>query len=624
MKPIVVNMDKMSDSREVYESKPGKAGVIFIYTVFVLAVVGIIWMQVGKIDEVVKSDVIVRPNENISTVINQTAGEIQEVNVTDGVAVHQGDCLYKINCLEQEKQKQYLEKQIEEENEKLSHLKKYKRSVQTDKNRFKAKGNEEQYYIRFESYYINYQNAIHESDFEIDSNKYQLQSSKKQLLSKSNKLSNYKKLRNCIEKSKNKFENYGADAFYSDMYCQYISGYQKIKEQYDAKTKEIERSSTIDGLVDSIGYYKEQKKGYETLLKSVDSDKNCFKEESSYKLKYEQYENKMEQLADEYEATLEEYNLNFDLQDYGISESELALSEKKMNDAKQAIKDYKIAYRAEIKQDITDVNKNLSDYRNQKTGQLSKKTLLNENKKQKEHDLKAYAAEYKVNLDNIILELTDAIDGLEDNIKSLQLQQNKKFIYSGKSDASVCSLKINELKTTINEMDNCHKQIREYENQLKTIQFQIDNASVTASIDGTVNSNMELVRGDILSAGAQVMTIIPMGNSTFKANIYVGDSGIAKLKVGMPIKFNIYALPTAQYGYFTGVIESISEDIKVDAASNTRYYLVEASIDSKQKYDKDGERVQLKSGMAGQAKMITGEKSIFQFVMEKLNLWINS
>ena len=70
MKPILININEISDSRERYESKPNFFLVIFNYAVLGIMVVSLIWMYFGKIDIVVKSEGLIRPNSQVATVVN--------------------------------------------------------------------------------------------------------------------------------------------------------------------------------------------------------------------------------------------------------------------------------------------------------------------------------------------------------------------------------------------------------------------------------------------------------------------------------------------------------------------------------------------------------------------------
>ena len=69
MKAILINSNEMSNSREVYDSKPNIFFTIFIYTILALFVVAFRWMYFGRIDVVVKSEGMLRPNNQVATVM---------------------------------------------------------------------------------------------------------------------------------------------------------------------------------------------------------------------------------------------------------------------------------------------------------------------------------------------------------------------------------------------------------------------------------------------------------------------------------------------------------------------------------------------------------------------------
>ena len=55
MKPIIVDMTDISDSVEVYESKPNPFMVYLIYILAALLITAVGWMWFSKMDIVVKS-----------------------------------------------------------------------------------------------------------------------------------------------------------------------------------------------------------------------------------------------------------------------------------------------------------------------------------------------------------------------------------------------------------------------------------------------------------------------------------------------------------------------------------------------------------------------------------------
>lgn len=70
--------------------------VIFNYAVLGIMVVSLIWMYFGKIELVVKSKGLLRPNSQVATVVNTYGGTLEEVYIDDGSIVKKGDTLYAI------------------------------------------------------------------------------------------------------------------------------------------------------------------------------------------------------------------------------------------------------------------------------------------------------------------------------------------------------------------------------------------------------------------------------------------------------------------------------------------------------------------------------------------------
>ena len=59
MKPIVIDMKDLSESAEIYESAPNKVTVMFIYILLVFSVIGVLWMSLFSIDDVVKTEGVI-------------------------------------------------------------------------------------------------------------------------------------------------------------------------------------------------------------------------------------------------------------------------------------------------------------------------------------------------------------------------------------------------------------------------------------------------------------------------------------------------------------------------------------------------------------------------------------
>ncbi len=621
MKPILLNINELSDSREFYESKPNIFLTMFILLILSLA---FFWMYFGHIDIVVKSEGMIRPNDKIASISGTFGGTIESVHYEEGSYVKEDDLLFTIEHENVKKELEFYKNQIADVENSLKLLRTYKDSVEDEINYFTNSADEEEYYLKFEGYYINYQMLKNEYEYgskEMDLN---LNSTSEQLLTLNSNLRLSQKLKTSIEQNKNLFTKAEKEERdFLNRYLKYVNDYQTLENQYNSTKTEIDLSTTEEGLVNSYEHYEKLLNGLNLLYTSVETDKNLFTSTSSYSLQYEEYDSKRKELIIAYEQAKENYSINKALEDLAVTEWEVQQSMISAEDAERAIKEYKISYLSSVATNIADVKKNMKEIKLAKDNTLSKEELLGQNEKNKKAALDNFNLQYIVELESTISALNDKISSLQFNKNKLELQEDKNsnLKLDNNQPMNIAEYRNDELRTTINNINTLIDKKAEIEANIDKLNVQIDNAIVKATKSGVVNTKIELVEGDFLPAGTEVLTITPDDSTEYKANIYVSNSDIGKPKEGMEIKFNIYALPNSEYGYLTGNITKISKDIKVDSKNSVGYYLVEAKLDNNNLYNSKGEKVQLKAGMSCQAQIITENKKILFYVLEKMDLW---
>ena len=97
MKPIIVDMKDMSDSTEVYESKPNRFLVYTIYLILMILVVAVLWMALSKMDIVVKSNGIFKGSNAVYEISSGVTGSVKETYIENGQYVKEGDVLYVLS-----------------------------------------------------------------------------------------------------------------------------------------------------------------------------------------------------------------------------------------------------------------------------------------------------------------------------------------------------------------------------------------------------------------------------------------------------------------------------------------------------------------------------------------------
>lgn len=97
MHDFIIDINELSDSRELLEAKPPKVIKIFIYFLLVMLITGIVWISLSFLEITTKSPGMIRPIKDISIVRNIVSGNVDGIYFVDGEYVERGDLLYRID-----------------------------------------------------------------------------------------------------------------------------------------------------------------------------------------------------------------------------------------------------------------------------------------------------------------------------------------------------------------------------------------------------------------------------------------------------------------------------------------------------------------------------------------------
>lgn len=235
-------------------------------------------------------------------------------------------------------------------------------------------------------------------------------------------------------------------------------------------------------------------------------------------------------------------------------------------------------------------------------------------------EINKYQNEFLININSSIEKNTQALDELQ---ITLQKEQKSHSTTSGKSittDAVVQKYKLDTLVQIDDNIMSNEQSKEKLDKELKTINLNLQNATVTAPIDGIVNLLIEVNKGDLIQSGSEVATIVPEDSSEYKIQLLVGNKDIANIKEGQNIKYHFLALPFREYGELSGSVTKIGTDARSNQQSGQSYYTVEATVENKSLKSYKGVESEIKVGMACEAQVVTKSKKILYYLLEKINL----
>ena len=239
MKPIISDMNDLSESIEVYKSKPNSFMIYTIYTIFAIMVFAIMWMCFFDINDVVKGNGILKCYENIYDIGSGVTGVVKEKYVKDGDFVNEGDLLYSVEIESLSDTIVFYQKNIKNIEDRLAILDAYEESLDGND---EALGNlsDNLYYEEFN----NKKNLLFQN---IDSNSQSINdkvalydSSIKSLIDNiekyNAKIDMLNEVKKCIMSRNNTIDL--DESYYYSIVNSYISSYDLMVSQYTCKINE--------------------------------------------------------------------------------------------------------------------------------------------------------------------------------------------------------------------------------------------------------------------------------------------------------------------------------------------------------------------------------------------------
>ena len=537
MKPIIIDMKDISDSTEIYESRPNPVLAGFIYLILAMLIFALLWMYFFKIDIVVKGTGTVAAAEEVATITNQTGGIITEKKIIDGQSVKKGDILYRVSQEEQMLQLDVLTIQLTECEEKEVMLKAYGEWLEKGEE-FPAGLETNLFYsemvTRKQLVELGKQDMLQTYSGELSSYNAKLDANGGMLAYYGNAIDKSKQLVEAIKKKENNFSN--EDTYYWNTMENYLAQCEYTEQQYNDKIEAVQEEK-------------------EVVEKEIEA-------------------------LEEKEFQLKQSGMN------GVSDG----------DAQYAAIQEQLSYQKSI---LETANNTISQYSSQRD------TALN-----------AYEKE--------------SIAAVESNIRSYEqnvvaYQGNQKEYASGQNtlkeqgtEVGVGNLITQEKHSVTNELESCRQTKQQLQQQIEELSKQVEDATVKASRGGVVNLAVDLVEGNYVAAGTEVLSIIPDTElGEFIVRSYIENKDIAKIHEGMKVTYEIAAYPTREYGTLEGEVTFVSADLKVNN-SGSAYYVVETSVDTTELCNSMGEELLLKIGMLCETKIVVEDKSVLTVLMEKV------
>lgn len=297
-------------------------------------------------------------------------------------------------------------------------------------------------------------------------------------------------------------------------------------------------------------------------------------------------------------------------------------------------------FEAEFKSEFPElVERGLSQFSSRTSELKAQKATLDEQITQKQFDLKSS----KARLINLRLQLKNATEQFVMHTKLYkQRASSRSEVLSAETRVLELQASIGELENLIpgleagiSEIENKHIEIEarfrsEMTEKLNDVsvklnalksadladQDRIERTNVRSPVNGIVKILHTNTVGQIVKPGENIVEIVPIGeNLLVQTNVTPTD--IAFIYPDQPAVIKITAYDSAIYGNLKGSVKRIAADSIIDENGNA-FYKVDVQAEASH-LERNGQIFPIIPGMVAQVDIVTGEKTVLDYITKPIH-----
>jgi multidrug efflux pump subunit AcrA (membrane-fusion protein) len=164
------------------------------------------------------------------------------------------------------------------------------------------------------------------------------------------------------------------------------------------------------------------------------------------------------------------------------------------------------------------------------------------------------------------------------------------------------------------ELTKTESELSSLKQELAEKNVTLDRAEIISSMDAIVNNILITTKGARVRAGDIIMELVPIDELVIEAKLSPSDISFVKVGQKASVKFDAYDFSI--FGGFEGHVSHVSSDTLIEKTNkgDEYFFRVLISLDGNEIVSKVGKIVTITPGMTGQIDIITGERTVLQYL----------
>ncbi|MGE4444595.1 MAG: HlyD family type I secretion periplasmic adaptor subunit [Candidatus Altimarinota bacterium] len=232
--------------------------------------------------------------------------------------------------------------------------------------------------------------------------------------------------------------------------------------------------------------------------------------------------------------------------------------------------------------------------------------------------------------------LNDEIGVLKESLSILEeeLKLNRSLLKSG----DIGKVEINKLKRQIIDIKGqiTNKQNKYFQDSLAELtkveeelstklqeledkRVTLEHSSITAPVNAIVKNILITTQGAKVRPGDVILELVP-SNDKLIIEAKFNPKELSFIKLGQKAAIKLDAYDYSIYGIFSGKVSYISPDSLSERTDKGEefYFRVQIELDNKELTAKNGKKIELTPGMSASIDIITGERTVFDYLTKPI------
>ncbi len=180
----------------------------------------------------------------------------------------------------------------------------------------------------------------------------------------------------------------------------------------------------------------------------------------------------------------------------------------------------------------------------------------------------------------------------------------------------IIDLDNNQRQDALGELGTVSVELKQIDDAMARLQDRVTRLDVVSPVRGFVQNLKAKTIGAVIPAGGVLMEIVPMDDE-LQVEAKISTQDVGHVKPGQSVNVKVASYDFVRYGSVEGVLKDVSATTYVDEKDGTPYYRGRVTLTQGWIGDKGSNNL-LIPGMTVQADIITGNKTLLQYLLKPL------